>query len=243
MLRWSQECKGSGGSRWGRGGALRPGCSPATFWASAAGLRGKDCWDLRIPVLGGDARALAPSSCSVIRWPSMSPTFLKSDLGWLAEGTPERAVDQMPSSKGGLSIASQCLPHWKGPPCPVRWEVQASAPPRPRAQGRPGGAELSLKGRAATSQSPGVHVCACVHAWKVCTGMCQWPVQGHVLGHECAHTCVQGMEVHARVYEHVPEGPVWMCAHAHTHVHTCTHTCSILCPSGMQAGAAGSGHV
>lgn len=126
----------------------------------------------------------------------------------------------MPSLKGGLSSASQCLPHREGPPGPLGWEVQASAPLLSQAQGRPGGAGLSLKGTVAASQN--LAACTCAPAWRVCTGMCKCPVQGHVLGHEYAHVCVQGVEV--CVYERVPEGPVWtvrvsMCVFPHVRTH------------------------
>lgn len=48
-------------------------------------------------MLGGDAWTLALPSHWVISWPSVSPIFLKSHEGRLAEGAPEGAVDQMPS--------------------------------------------------------------------------------------------------------------------------------------------------
>lgn len=104
------------------------------------------------------------------------------------------------------------------------WEVQASAPLRSQAQGRPGGAGLSLKGTAAASQN--LAACTCVPAWRVCAGMCKCPVQGHVLGHEYTHACVQGVEV--CMCERVPEGPVWtvrvstcVFPHVRTHAVSC----------------------
>lgn len=199
MLRRSQECQGSRGSR--RGGAVRLGGRPASI---SAGQRG----------LGADVQALAPLSCLVMSWPSESPIFLQSNWAGMQRRPLEGAVNHMPSLKGRLGIASQCLPHQERTALPSGVGSPGISTLTPSGPRRAWWGRAPSEGNSSNRSEPR---CTCVHRY----------VRGPSTGptHACGSTCV-----YMHVYPRALYGRVRISSRVFRCV--CVHMCSILWPSG-----------
>lgn len=159
----------------------------------------------------------------------MSPIFLKSYLGWLSEGTPAGAVDQMPFLKGGLSTASPCLPHREraGLSCGVGGPgISTPTPSGPR-QAWWGRAEP--EGNSSNKSEPGC-TCVCVRLRGGRALVCTSVQYGDMCSGTSMHTCVCRVWRYMCVCVNMYPRALSACVHTSTRVfiHVCTrpHACS-----------------